>query len=238
MNSKEVLQSIRVALGFEAERSKFESALLKDGTQIVWEGELSVGTPIMVVTAEGEIPAPDATHELEDGTLVTTQSGAVTEIVNPTLVEEPMEDVSEVVEEVVSDSAVVEEVAAIVDQITPDAVTPEVATEVAVEVISQIVDIIDEAPEAEAVVEMMRKIKKMRKMKYTKLANDRKETTDKLQKDVDALKEGIRKLVSVVEEFSAIPSHEPIQKPHTPSKKASQEEQLMKFSHALNKIKK
>ena len=34
--------------------------------------ELAVGTAIMVETAEGDIPAPDATHELEDGTLITT----------------------------------------------------------------------------------------------------------------------------------------------------------------------
>ncbi len=38
---------------------------------------------IFVQTAEGNIPAPDATHEVEGGLLVTTEGGFVTEIVEP-----------------------------------------------------------------------------------------------------------------------------------------------------------
>ena len=49
------------------------SAVLTDGTVIKWEGELAVGTAIVVETAEGDIPAPDATHEVEGGTLVTIE---------------------------------------------------------------------------------------------------------------------------------------------------------------------
>lgn len=95
MNSKEVLNNIRTMLGFESimpeeEKTMMESALLKDGTQIKWDGELAVGTEILVVTAEGEIPAPDATHELENGTLVTTANGVVSEIVSQ---EEPQIEV-------------------------------------------------------------------------------------------------------------------------------------------------
>lgn len=60
------------------------SATLTDGTVIKWEGELAVGTAILVETAEGDIPAPDGTHEVEGGTLVTTVGGVVTEIVEPT----------------------------------------------------------------------------------------------------------------------------------------------------------
>ena len=58
-----------------------ETATLVDGTIIEWEGELAVGTPIFVQTGEGLIPAPDATHEVEGGMLVTTEGGIVTEIV-------------------------------------------------------------------------------------------------------------------------------------------------------------
>jgi preprotein translocase subunit YajC len=84
MNSKEVIQEIRTLLGFSEEKTeevKMETATLVDGTIIEWEGELAVGTAIFVQTGEGLIPAPDATHEVEGGMLVTTEGGIVTEIV-------------------------------------------------------------------------------------------------------------------------------------------------------------
>jgi len=86
MNSKEVLKEIRTLLGFseEPKEVKMEEATLVDGTIISWEGELAVGTAIFVQTGEGLIPAPDATHEVEGGLLVSTEGGLVTEIVEPT----------------------------------------------------------------------------------------------------------------------------------------------------------
>ena len=87
MNSKEVLKEIRTLLGFSDEKPdevKMETATLVDGTIIEWEGELAVGTAIFVQTGEGLIPAPDATHEVEGGLLVSTEGGLVTEIVEPT----------------------------------------------------------------------------------------------------------------------------------------------------------
>jgi hypothetical protein len=84
MNSKEVIKEIRSLLGFSDEAEiEMASALLVDGTEIQWEGELAVGTALFVVTNEGAIPAPDATHEVEGGMLVTTEGGLVTEIVEP-----------------------------------------------------------------------------------------------------------------------------------------------------------
>jgi C4-type Zn-finger protein len=59
----------------------FDKATLKDGTIITWEGELAEGTAILVESPDGNIAAPDATHELENGTLVTTVNGLVTSIV-------------------------------------------------------------------------------------------------------------------------------------------------------------
>jgi hypothetical protein len=91
MNSKEVIQEIRTLLGFSEEKPaevKMEEATLVDGTIISWDGELAVGTAIFVQTGEGLIPAPDATHEVEGGMLVTTEGGIVTEIVE---VEEEVE---------------------------------------------------------------------------------------------------------------------------------------------------
>ena len=84
MNSKEVIQEIRTLLGFSEETEvAMASAMLVDGTEIQWEGELAVGVAVFVVTNEGLIPAPDATHEVEGGMLVTTEGGLVTEIVEP-----------------------------------------------------------------------------------------------------------------------------------------------------------
>lgn len=98
MNSKEVIQEIRHLLFGEEEEVKMETATLVDGTIIEWEGELAVGTPIFVQTGEGLIPAPDATHEVEGGMLVTTEGGIVTEIIEPSAevedsVEEEMSEV-------------------------------------------------------------------------------------------------------------------------------------------------
>jgi hypothetical protein len=85
MNAKETLKEIRTMLGFSEEEIKVEmaTATLTDGTIVEWEGELMVGTAIFVQTAEGSIPAPDATHEVEGGLLVTTVDGIVIEIVEP-----------------------------------------------------------------------------------------------------------------------------------------------------------
>ena len=87
MNTKEVLTEIRSLLGFSDDvlnpSVELATAVLTDGSTIEWEGELAVGTAVFVQTAEGNIPAPDATHEVEGGMLVTTVGGLVTEIVEP-----------------------------------------------------------------------------------------------------------------------------------------------------------
>ena len=86
MNTKDLIQEVRDLMSkfkFNNEEVKMESAVLTDGTVIKWDGTLAVGTAILVETAEGDIPAPDATHEVEGGMLVTTLDGIVTEIVEP-----------------------------------------------------------------------------------------------------------------------------------------------------------
>jgi len=63
------------------QNENFNDAKLADGTLIQWEGELGEGSAIMVIDTDGNTtPAPDATHELSDGTLVTTVGGLVTMI--------------------------------------------------------------------------------------------------------------------------------------------------------------
>jgi hypothetical protein len=59
----------------------FVDAKLVDGTQIKVEGDsLAEGAKVVVVTAEGEVPAPDGVHELEDGTKVETKDGIIAKI--------------------------------------------------------------------------------------------------------------------------------------------------------------
>ena len=81
MTRKEAFVKIQNLLFGE---QKMAEAKLADGTIIQWEGELVEGTAINVIAEDGNTtPAPDATHELEDGTLVTTVGGLVTGIEKP-----------------------------------------------------------------------------------------------------------------------------------------------------------
>jgi len=71
----------------------FVDAKLVDGTKIKVEGEgLAEGAKVVVVTEEGEVPAPDGVHELADGTKVETKDGIIAKI------EEVVSDVEEEVE--------------------------------------------------------------------------------------------------------------------------------------------
>jgi len=59
----------------------FLDAKLADGTQIKVEGDSLVeGAKVVVVTEQGEVPAPDAVHELEDGSKVETKDGVIVRI--------------------------------------------------------------------------------------------------------------------------------------------------------------
>lgn len=62
-------------------RELFIDAKLIDGTEISVSGDSLVqGAKVVVKTAEGEIPAPDGTHELSDGTKVRTVGGVIEQI--------------------------------------------------------------------------------------------------------------------------------------------------------------
>jgi len=59
----------------------FVEAKLVDGTVVKVEGDSLVeGAKVVVVTADAEIPAPDGTHELEDGTKVETKDGVIVKV--------------------------------------------------------------------------------------------------------------------------------------------------------------
>ena len=78
MTKSEALSKIKTLLFGE---QKFEQAKLEDGTIVMWEGELATGTALFVVAEDGtQMPAPDAEHKLEDGTIVSTAGGLVVTI--------------------------------------------------------------------------------------------------------------------------------------------------------------
>jgi len=88
MTKSEALSKIKNLLFGE---QKFEQAKLEDGTIVMWEGELATGTALFVVAEDGtQMPAPDAEHKLENGSIVSTVGGLVV-TVTPAEAEEEKE---------------------------------------------------------------------------------------------------------------------------------------------------
>ena len=80
--SVEILADLELSLKNKENNMKkleFASATLQDGTVVYYDGELAVGTAVFLDEALTE-KAPDADHVAEDGTIVVTVDGVVTEI--------------------------------------------------------------------------------------------------------------------------------------------------------------
>ena len=61
--------------------AQFGELTLVDGTVIKYEGDAPAeGMPLIVVTPEGEVPAPDGVHETDSGLLITTKDGVIVSI--------------------------------------------------------------------------------------------------------------------------------------------------------------
>jgi hypothetical protein len=76
------LAEIKKLLFNDEQAQKFVEATLVDGTVVSVEPALEVGAVVSVIGDGGEmLPAPDASHELQDGTLVVTEGGIIVEIV-------------------------------------------------------------------------------------------------------------------------------------------------------------
>jgi hypothetical protein len=73
---------------------KMAVAILKDGTEVSSPDEMiAVGSPLFVMDAEGnEIPAPDGKHETAEGKYIVTVGGVVTEILEPEMESEVVEE--------------------------------------------------------------------------------------------------------------------------------------------------
>lgn len=83
----------------------FISATLQDGTKISISGEnIEVGATVTVLTDDAEVPAPDGEYVLDDGTVILTEGGLITEITTPEAedgevpVEQSADDVTELVD--------------------------------------------------------------------------------------------------------------------------------------------
>jgi hypothetical protein len=88
-NLKAILDSIRdLKATFSASAQAFNEAVLEDGTQISYEGELVVGTAVFVVTETEQVPAPEGTHalggEMAGISIVVDANGIVTEVIDTT----------------------------------------------------------------------------------------------------------------------------------------------------------
>ena len=68
----------------------FIDAKLVDGTVVKVAGDgLVEGAKVVVVTGDSEVPAPDATHELEDGTKIETKDGVIVKVMEAPEMEAP-----------------------------------------------------------------------------------------------------------------------------------------------------
>lgn len=74
-------EEIKMRFNDEPVPAKFGELTLVDGTIIKYEGDApAIGSALVVVTAEGEVPAPDGVHETDSGLLIQTEGGIITEI--------------------------------------------------------------------------------------------------------------------------------------------------------------
>jgi hypothetical protein len=81
MDTQKIKDALKLIKEAFASKEKFTDAKLNDGTTIIrFDGELAVGTAVMAVTEQGELPLPDGDYTLEDGTMFTTASGIVTAV--------------------------------------------------------------------------------------------------------------------------------------------------------------
>jgi hypothetical protein len=142
MNAQEAINKIKLMLGLNEETApaipeptietvEFAEAALVDGTIVRVDGDFEVGKSIVVVTEEGDVPAPDGAHETTDGMIVTTEGGVIVSIEEKVAEEAPVEE--EVVVEEASAEFSEEFVNSIVDTLKPaldqiDALRNEIAS--------------------------------------------------------------------------------------------------------------
>ncbi len=165
MTANNAIQKIRVLLGVEEEvvAIAMASDKLVDGTEVKVEGELEVGKALVVVTAEGDIPAPAGSHQTESNNIITVdEAGVITQI------EEVTEEATEEVEEEVK-VEMEEEVTVEVENEEEEKVEVEMEEEMIVKIVEAMKPYFEEIKELkEKVVEMEGNFNKFSKEPATK----------------------------------------------------------------------
>jgi hypothetical protein len=97
MKANEVIEKIKVMLGVELKKHQFEATkTLVDGTTEVYvEGEFTTGEALFVITEEGLIPAPQGSHETNDGFKVEVDDKGIITSIEP-VEGEPLPQIEEV----------------------------------------------------------------------------------------------------------------------------------------------
>lgn len=164
MTANNAIQKIRVLLGVEEEVIAIAMATdkLVDGTEVKVEGELEVGKALVVVTEEGDIPAPAGSHQTESNNIITVdEAGVITQI------EEVTEEATEEVEEEVVEME--EEVTVEVENEEEEKVEVEMEEEMIVKIVEAMKPYFEEIKELkEKVVEMEGNFSKFSKEPATK----------------------------------------------------------------------
>lgn len=94
MNKAEIIEQVKKMIFGSEKEMKMASAKLEDGTEVYVDGpEFKVGDDLYTIDAEGQkVPVFDAEHKLEDGTVVVSVNGKITEI-------KPIETLADVIDD-------------------------------------------------------------------------------------------------------------------------------------------
>lgn len=156
MNSKEALKQIKnllfaneVDANSEEVAVQLAEGVLADGSVVKFD-KLEQGGKLMLVTADGEVPAPVGEHELEDGTIVVVlEEGVISEVKAPMVEEEVVaETMAEevIVEEAIEDAPVVDvasEIAKLEQDLTAKIAELSAKVDMLNEVSAKLVDFLD-----------------------------------------------------------------------------------------------
>ena len=151
MTATNAIQKIRVLLGVQEDEVAvaMASEMLVDGTEVKVEGELEVGKPLFVATAEGDIPAPAGIHQTQSDMLITVdEAGIITQV------EEVTTEATEEVEEEVN--VEMEEVEIEVENEEEEEVKVEMKEEMIVKIVEAIKPYFEEIKEMQKEIEEMK----------------------------------------------------------------------------------
>ena len=195
---------------FSKHKLKFGEAMTTDGALLKWEGELEIGTMLMLVTEEGtEIEVPSGSYQIEDGRTLIVEASVVVDIQNEEMPEEVIPVSEESLKKMQSDEAVE------IGEAAAEGVAQEVEStlpELSPEEVEQIQEIV-----AESIAELVEEVAELRKQLST-------------------MRIAHRKTIEVITEMSKIPTAEPTVKPNNPL--FSKEEKLAKFLKNMEQLKK